>query len=739
MPSPHLRQDRLLSANPRHLQQPPRLRPAFALEMAAELAEMNPPMPSRSLSRTGALAWLLLAASVSAQPALEERQRAARALEARLPKPGLNTAAAPPLTPARQQRLEQRLPSSWRKLSQREPFHLLVLGDATAVWEQGEDRGPAYPELFARELASLFYYTGGVREAGPPVPGGPSIVLRDLSRAGGSALDAAAILASSARQSPVDLVLLCTGRSEAELGLSPARYAKAVDDAIAAARELGAEVVLVASAPGVSTASQQALGLSRPHADALAELAADQGLAFADLGRLTDLLQLTDLDASADEAHLFAEFEQRYRGFFHDSGSGFVARPALHHRLADLLFRELIDGPPLLPWRLDAETAVLNAEATRVDLTCTLHNPGDEALRLTALPLPAGGWKPASAEAPQTFAPRTSATLKLSYSRATPVRLDESQARLPLLLHGAGRIENAVVRAAWSPLTVVWGLETFFNQEQFIAPACTLLNPGKARLQGRWQAEYAGQKLQGDYRLEPGASQALDLRLDIAKAPPSAELRLSLDGDARLIQHRRINVTPNLGLGTDHALHAEPAALAGKASLQVQAAESNLSLLIDLADAALLDDSGTGPAWQLDFNLDARSYGQRLEGGATATLSVAGSAVDGPARVSSIPPWAFGTGYAAGFDAAALQATLATRADGRRQIRLTVPRSYFYLHEWALENGNSQIGLDVRLLLQGGRAAFHLSPSRKAADDADSLVVLELARSATRRFTVSVE
>ena len=51
----------------------------------------------------------------------------------------------------------------------------------------------------------------------------------------------------------------------------------------------------------------------------------------------------------------------------------------------------------------------------------------------------------------------------------------------------------------------------------------------------------------------------------------------------------------------------------------------------------------------------------------------------------------------------------------------------------------SQLGLDVRLLLQGGRTAFHLSPSRKAAEDADSLVVLELASSATRRFTVSVE
>lgn len=711
---------------------------AFALEKTAELAEVNLPMSLRLPTRAGALACLFLAASLAAQPALEQQQRAARELEKRLPKPTPEAAAGTvALTPARQGRLQKLLPASWRKLSQREPFHVLVLGDAQTVWSEGREREPACAELFSQQLASLFFYTGGVRQAGQSAVGGPAIVLRDLS--GGGALDAAAILASSARQAPVDLVLLCTGQTEAEAGVAPLRLTRAVDAAVAAARELGAEVLLTASWPGVSAASEQALGRGRPHADALAEWADDQNLPFADLGRLTDLLQWPDLEATLNEAQLFAELERLYRGFFHDTGDGFTPRPALHRRLASLLLDELLDGPPALPWQLEAGSATLNAEATRLELACSIHNPGREALQLTALPLPAGNWRPVAAQARQTLAPGTRASLRFSYTRATPARIDEAQARLPLLLHGAGRLENAIVRADWRPLAVVWGLETFFNQEQFVAPACTLANTSDAALAGRWQAEYAGQRLQGEYRLAPGASQALDLRLDIAKAPPVAELVLTLEGDTRLTQRRRILVTPNLALGTDQPLHAEPADLAGKASLQVQAAKTSLSLLVDLADAALLDDAGSGPAWRLDLNLDARSYGKRLEGGTTATLSASGNAVDGPARVRDLPPWAFGTGYAAGFDAAAIQAALTTRDDGRRQIRLTLPRSYFYLHEWALENGNSQLGLDVRLLLQGGRTAFHLSPSRKAAEDADSLVVLELASSATRRFTVSVE
>ncbi len=686
----------------------------------------------------GALGCLFLAASLAAQPALEQQQRAARELEARLPKPAADaTGGTVALTAARQERLQKLLPASWRKLSQREPFHLLVLGDAQPVWSEVKEREPACAELFAQQLASLFFYTGGVRQAGQPAIGGPAIVLRDLS--GGGSLEAAAILASSARQAPVDLVLLCTGQTEAETGLSPVRLTQAVDAAVAAARELGAEVLLTASWPGVSAASEQALGRGRPHADALAEFAADHDLPFADLGRLTDLLQLPESEAPLDEAQLFAELEQLYRGFFHDTGNGFLPRPALHRRLASLLIDELLDGPPARPWQLEAGSATLNAEATRLELACTVHNPGREVLQLTALPLPAGNWRPVAAQSRQSLAPGSRANLHFSYSRPTPARLDEAQARLPLLLHGAGQLENAVVRAAWHPLAVVWGLETFFNQEQFVAPACTLTNAGDTALSGRWQAEYAGQRLQGDYQLAPGASQALDLRLDIAKAPPAAELVLTLEGDVRLTQRRRLWVTPNLAVSADRPLHAEPAELAGKASLQVQATKTSLSLLIDLTEAALLDDAGSSPAWRLDLNLDARSYGKRLEGGTTATLSASGGAVDGPARVRDVPPWAFGTGYAASFDTTAIQAALTTRADGRRQIRLTLPRSYLYLHEWALDNGNSQLGLDVRLLLQGGRTAFHLSPSRKAAEDADSLVVLELASTATRRFTVSVE
>jgi hypothetical protein len=699
---------------------------------------MNLPMSLRFPPRAGALACLFLAASLSAQTALEQQQRAARELEKRLPKPNPEAAAGTvALNPARQERLQKLLPASWRKLSQREPFHLLVLGDPQPVRQEGGNSEPACAELLARQLASLFFYTGGVRQTGQTALGGPSIVLRDLS--GGGALEASAILASSARQAPVDLVLLCTGEIEAESGLSPVRFTQAVASAVAAARELGAEVLLAASWPGVSAASEQALGRGRPHADALAELAVDMELPFADLGRLTGLLQLPDPEVAGDEARLFAEVEQLYRGFFHDTGRGFLARPSLHRRMATLLLDECLDGPPALPWQVESGSARLDAEASRLELECILHNPGRDVLELTTLPLPAGQWRPVAAQTRLSLAAGEHARLRFSYTRSTPTRLDEPLVRLPLLLHGAGRLENAVVRAHLRPVALVWGMETLFNQEQFVAPACTLSNTSDAAIAGRWKAEYAGQRLQGNYQLAPGASQALDLRLNITQAPPSAELVLTLEGDVRLTQRRRILVTPNLGLELARPLHAEPAELEGQASLQVQASKTSLSLIIDLAEASLLNDGGSGPAWRLDLNLDARSYGKRLEGGTTATLSASGGSVDGQARFSGIPPWAFGTGYSAGFEAGALQAGLTTRADGRRQFRLTLPRSYFYLHEWALENGNSQLGLDVRLLLQGGRAGFHLSPSRKAAEDADSLVVLELAKTATRRFTVSVD
>jgi hypothetical protein len=66
-----------------------------------------------------------------------------------------------------------------------------------------------------------------------------------------------------------------------------------------------------------------------------------------------------------------------------------------------------------------------------------------------------------------------------------------------------------------------------------------------------------------------------------------------------------------------------------------------------------------------------------------------------------------------------------------------LPRSYLYDHEWALNNGNSQLGVNFTLRA-AGRSLF-LTSSERHPDDAESLTVLELTDKPTQRATIKVE
>ena len=87
------------------------------------------------------------------------------------------------------------------------------------------------------------------------------------------------------------------------------------------------------------------------------------------------------------------------------------------------------------------------------------------------------------------------------------------------------------------------------------------------------------------------------------------------------------------------------------------------------------------------------------------------------------------------------QAELKSLGGNQHQIMLTIPRTYLYLHEWALNNGNSQFGLNVRLTLNTaqGYQTWSLVPTSKPANDAAAMGVLELTATPTQRATVIPE
>jgi hypothetical protein len=169
----------------------------------------------------------------------------------------------------------------------------------------------------------------------------------------------------------------------------------------------------------------------------------------------------------------------------------------------------------------------------------------------------------------------------------------------------------------------------------------------------------------------------------------------------------------------------------------------------DLRGVDLKDDPATGMSWAATVNLDARSYGKRLNRGVTDPIRITGKASDGPATVGAIPPWTFGTGYAAVFDEAQVKAVVSSGSEGARRVTISLPRSYLYLHEWALGNGNSEVGINATFAfwepeVEGvSPAGFTPSGSfsllfNRNRDDAEGCAALELTTEPTKRWTLTV-
>jgi hypothetical protein len=122
-------------------------------------------------------------------------------------------------------------------------------------------------------------------------------------------------------------------------------------------------------------------------------------------------------------------------------------------------------------------------------------------------------------------------------------------------------------------------------------------------------------------------------------------------------------------------------------------------------------------------------------------------AADGDYKVMPPQPWSFGPGYAADFSSDSIKSTLSSSPLGIRRYTLVLPRSFFYLHEWAVGNGNSQLGINTAIQFwQNGRnggaggypddQAFGLLTHELPRDDARALAVLELTEKPTSRWTV---
>ena len=682
-------------------------------------------------------------------PALQE---AARAAEAKLPSPTLQPQTYFDLSPLQRDRWKKFLPQTLLKLTRRERVLIVVVGDAILEGAKVEaDMDPmlkSFAGVFANKLAAQFYYTGGVRVVRPgsklrdkeTMIMGPEILIQPVHSS--SIISAASALSTVGFQGMPDVVLVAQGSEDGVAGVSAADVKVAFRSLLDTARGKRLEVIVAGPIPQVAEPEEASLALACGPGSMLREASEEAGVVFADVGDLSRLLETPPGASGADQQ--FPAVVQEYQNFLNPAPAGGVATPttSMHSAMGRILFQDVMQGAPSVAWRISDAKATLEGQDS-LALEFQLANARRESLSLTVLPLVPAGLKPKDTTPELKLAAGAKQTVKVNYAITDPAGLPlaDGKMRLPVLVVAGAqsRIEELVVPLR--PFSITWNARTAFNQETEFSPELEIENSTGTNLSATWESNWGGKSQNGKIALDANGSEVLKLALPLkanGKAPFRQVLPLKLAVSSNGVKQsfdRKIEVTRNLGLKESVPLSATDGQESA-VTMRADADSLKLFFTLDLSGVNLVDDDA-GRAFELLLNIDARSYGQRLTPGATAALRFTGKAADGDAVIDPIEPWVFGSGYAAVFETKEIQAALSSSAGGGRRLTITLPKSYFYRHEWALGNGNSELGINVRLK-SGGREYF-LTRSKRQGDDAESLSVLELTDKPTQRWTVRVE
>ncbi len=669
------------------------------------------------------------------------------------------------LTRAQQERLQKYLPKALPKLSHRDPFHVVVIGDEIiGMAAHSEDAGnalKAWPVQFLNEISNQFLYTGGIRlikpSSGKPAKEqtqqmGPEITVRSLPRDGGLMTHAMQSLTTYGFESPPDLVIISFGVRDSESSQDLGTYARALQQVIETVRAKGADLILVGPTLTAGDSGLTSLGSTRAFTSTMREAAESASVLFADPGDLNTLIKLDP--KALEPAHLQEDVLKQYRRFFAWSGGEDNLHPVadLHRLVGRQLFDTVINGAKAAPWKLSAGAATFD-KAGHFTLTTEIENPGKEPLTLVAAALETPRWKCSDSLPKIELKPGAKQAITLKYDLVSndatgfipPFPSHEPFLRLPLLISTGTFSSIEEVHASIKPVALLWKLETQFNQKGSFSLENVVVNTTGAALKGAtWTAEWNGQKKSGSLDIAADATGDLPLKFDLPQMSAKDPLRVKVDvtvNGVALHWERFIECTPNIGLKQD--LHLVPLGeTKSRVRVRADADASSLFLVFDI-EGVELESGPDGTAIQLDLSLDARSYGKRLTFGAVDPITIRSGASDGAGVTSKINPWAFGTGYGMVFDSKYVRSQLSSGRSGSRRLTITVPRPYLYLHEWALGNGNSELGINTRLSFwqNGGfkpESTFSITNNRRDENDAEGLAALELTEEPTSRWTVVI-
>ncbi len=681
------------------------------------------------------------------------------------------------LTEDQRAHLAQALPRSLDRLQKRLPYHVVVLGDGVAGMDGFDETAgnhvKGYPARFLEQLAGQFFYTGGVRIIKPvgkhpdkAIPSvGPEITLRNLAGRGRTVQHGLQAWTALGSNPAPNLVLISYGSAEAAYGADGALFADALSTLVKTIQNAGADVLLAGPSLTAAEPAEVSLAATRPYAVEARRVATQLNLPFFDLGDLVGLIRFDAMPDAVpeDPAELFDAVVASYRNHFRWTNvqDHTLPQETLHDLLGRRMFKTLLNGDAALPWSVKGGIASF-ISADKFTVEFSIRNQTTEDKTLTILPLVPARWLPDEAEPRVTIKADKSKKITLTYERNNQPSVQRWNAfpfsdgmwYLPVLVcdGSVARIED--VPAILSPAALVWSPRTLYSAEKTFTIPHTLTNQSGAILSAaEWTATLGPQKISGKVDLPPGTPVSLPLTFSLPEDDTRRRTELlvvTLFANNLLLRwERSVEIIRNMGL--KESIPLIPAATANNPSpapsLRCDADSTALYLTVDIGNL-IMEDDANGIAMSAALSLDARTFGSRLGPGGIEAVRYRLGVADGYGETSRIAPWAFGTGYAMAFNENAMPSRLLSQASGGRRITLVVPRSYLYLHDFTVGNGNSHLGFNLNLNfyrqpgadgLGGGYLpdlAFSIARSGRHPDDAESLPVLELTDKPTRRWTV---
>jgi hypothetical protein len=630
----------------------------------------------------------------------------------------------------------------------------------------------------------------GPQEAEPlnfDTSGAPILVEND-TRNSVTASEAITALTTDALDREPDLVILNYGITDLVQGVSPLAYGEALSTAVKLCQIRKIDVLVAGPALTMGDVELRSLGATRPYASVAEEVAAAAKVCFLDLGAL-QLSREVDPKAPRSTQGYDLVVRELRRQYIHPRVKDFLTPNADAHRImAEAAWAQLSQSPTPDPISVQASLTLPTQEAAPAMLQLAFKSArgghtGIQEIAIGALGLDRN-WTPKTtlteAEATAKQSPASAAsnvvngwnlTIPCAFTPVLGVKMmsrpdlaicEESFARSSLIISEGSTARLINFRAPIVPIQATFPLGCIEGLTNEIPLKVTIHNSSNEAFTGQAEVVWRGHTETFPVTFPAGKPVPVTLKLPL---PPEVKTVFKSQVTLRIKQGNKhydfakeLEVAPDLSLDqrvalvnrTTHIADAPPPKTDGlSVNLNCKADSSGIYFIFDLPTVDQ-NRKRNQPSAKIEVTIDARKPGERGGIGWCEHISLEVPWVDGRFSVEKIPFGVFGPGYDRALDPNLFIATVSTQRDDRRQVRLSIPRAYFYLHEWDLKGRKqSTLGFNAQVqLLQfpddNSPGVFSLEQSFSLVspglprNDAQALGVLNLATPAPANWSVRI-